>query len=116
MKLRQTLFAVGIAGLAALASPSVLATSSEECEQAAQFIGNAARARDLGMTREDFLAHMQADLEVIKSFPPQLRWFAETEQDEQFLLKGARDVFDHPIAPEAHATRFERACVSRVDV
>jgi len=92
------------------------ATSPEECEQAAQFIGNAARARDMGMSRDDFISHMQADLEVIRAFPPQLRWFAETEQDEQFLLNGAREVFDHPVAPEAHAMRFARACVSRTDV
>lgn len=116
MRLRQTLFSIAVLGVAVFASSIAAATSTEECEQAAQFIGNAARARDLGMTREDFLAHMQADLEVIKSFPPEMRWFAETDQDEQFLVKGARDVFDHPLAPETHAMRFERACVSRADV
>ena len=45
----------------------------------------------------------------------ELRWFAETEQDEQFLLKGAREVFDHPSPPETHATRFipnRRACAT----
>lgn len=92
------------------------ATDPEECAQAAQFIGNAARARDLGMTRDDFLAHMQADFEVIRAFPPEMRWFAETEQDEEFLMNAAREVFDHPAAPESHARRFARACVSRAEV
>src|SRR5512139_1861705 len=46
-------------------------TNVEECAQAAEFIGNAARARDAGMPRDDFLAHMQSDLEVIRSFPPE---------------------------------------------
>ena len=116
MRVRQTVMALAMGIAGALVSPQTVAASFEECEQAAEFIGNAARARDLGMSREEFLAHMQADLEVIRSFPPEMRWFAETEQDEQFLLKGAREVFDHPSPPEAHATRFERACVSRVDV
>jgi len=117
MTIRQTAIALAMGIAGALMSPQTIAAASfEECEQAAQFIGNAARARDLGMSREEFLAHMQADLEVIRSFPPEMRWFAETEQDEQFLLKGAREVFDHPSPPETHATRFERACVSRADV
>lgn len=116
MSMRQAAIAVAmLLGTAVFVAPAS-ATSPEECEQAAQFIGNAARARDLGMSREDFLAHMQADLEVIRSFPPEMRWFAETDQDEQFLMNGARDVFDHPRAPETHAMRFARACVTRADV
>ncbi|MEP7207813.1 MAG: hypothetical protein ABI920_12810 [Casimicrobiaceae bacterium] len=92
------------------------ATEPDECAQAAQFIGNAAKARDLGMSREEFIAHMEADFQVIRAFPPQLRWFAENEQDEEFLLNAARDVFDHPAAPESHARRFVRACLTRTDV
>ena len=103
-------------GAGLLAGQAGATSNPEECVQAAHFIGNAARARDLGMTREDFLSHMQADLEVIKSFPREMRWFAETEQDEQFLLQAAQEVFDHPRAPETHAMRFARACVSRTDV
>lgn len=113
---RKTLWAALLACAATLAAPTVGASNIEECAQAAEFIGNAARARDAGMPREDFLAHMESDLEVIRSFPPEMRWFAETEADEQFLLNAARDVFDHPAAPEKHATRFARACVTRVDV
>ncbi len=110
-----TLLVLLFAG-ATLFAADAAATDPEECAQAAQFIGNAARARDEGMTRAEFLAHVEADLEVIREFPPEMRWFAETEQDEQFLLNAAREVFDRPSSPEAHARRFARACVSRADV
>ena len=79
-------------------------------------VANAARARDLGMSRDEFIAHMQSDFEVIRAFPPEMRWFAENDSDEQFLLNAARDVFDHPAAPESHARRFVRACLTRTDV
>ena len=109
--------AVALLAVASLvASPGATASSPEECTQAAEFIGNAARARDAGMPREEFLARMQADLEMIRSFPPALRWFAETESDEKFLLQAAQDVFDHPTAPERHARQFAEVCVTRVDV
>jgi len=116
MNMTRNFIAIAMLLGGSLLAGQACATSNDECEEAAQFIGNAARARDLGMTREDFLSHMQADLEVIRSFPPEMRWFAETEQDEQFLLRGAQDVFDHPLAPETHALRFARLCVSRADV
>ena len=101
---------------AALFAGDATATDPEECAQAAQFLANAARARDLGMSRDEFIAHMQSDFEVIRAFPPEQRWFAETDADEQFLLNAARDVFDHPAAPESHARRFVRACLTRTDV
>lgn len=105
-----------LAAGAAFHAADAAATDPGECAQAAQFIGDAARARDAGMTREDFLAHMESDLEVIRTFPPEMRWFAETDEDEEFLLNAAREVFDRPSSPEAHARRFVRACVSRADV
>jgi hypothetical protein len=106
--------ALGALGLAAATDAS--ATNLEECTQAAEFIGNAARARDAGMAREDFLAKMRSDLEIVHQFPPKLRWFVETDADEQFLLKAAEDVFDHPQPPERHARQFAEVCASRVDV
>ncbi len=111
---------VGAAALAAAVALSIgtraAASNVEECTQAAQFIGNAARARDAGMPRDEFLARMKSDLEMIHQFPPELRWFVENESDEQFLLKAAQDVFDHPTAPERHARKFAEVCVTRVDV
>ncbi len=111
-----SLVVAALFGAAGAFAGDAAATEPRECIQAAQFIGNAARARDLGMSREEFLAHMQADFEVIRAFPPEMRWFAENEQDEQFLMNAARDVFDHPAAPEAHARRFARACLTRTYV
>ncbi len=117
---RRRLVVVGIASAIAAVtlsiSTSAAATNVEECTQAAEFIGNAARARDAGMQRDEFLAQMKSDLEMIHQFPPELRWFVETESDEQFLLKAAQDVFDHPTAPERHARKFAEVCVTRVDV
>ncbi|MEO5700903.1 MAG: hypothetical protein ABIS17_08650 [Casimicrobiaceae bacterium] len=101
---------------AGVSATGAAATEPDECVQAAQFIGNAAKARDNGMSREAFIAHMEADFEVIRAFPPQLRWFAENEQDEEFLLNAARDVFDHPLEPESHARRFVGACLTRAAV
>jgi len=94
----------------------VAANTLEECAEAGAFIGNAARARDAGMSRQEFLARMEADFQVIRAFPREMRWFAESEDDEQFLLGAARDVFDRPQPPEAHASRFVRVCMSRVYV
>jgi hypothetical protein len=105
-----------VVAAAALFAQDAIATDPEECAQAGQFLANAARARDLGMPRDEFIAHMQSDFEVIRAFPPEMRWFAENETDEQFLLNAARDVFDHPAAPESHARRFVRACLTRTDV
>lgn len=112
---RSILTAAAAAAALFLSAPAA-ATNVEECSQAAEFIGNAARARDAGMPREEFLARMQADLELIHAFPPSLRWFVETESDEKFLLQAAQEVFDHPVAPERHARRFAEVCVTRVDV
>lgn len=117
-RIRRNVFwaAALLAAAGMWAPPAAATTDVDECSQAAELIGNAARARDAGMPRDDFIAHMESDLEVIRSFPPEMRWFAENEADEQFLLNAARDVFDHPVAPEKHAMRFVRACVTRVDV
>lgn len=109
---------IRLAGIAALVLAALAgaaqASTVEECAEAATFIGNAARARDAGMSRDDFLARMEADFQVIRGFPREMRWFAANEDDERFLLDAAREVFDHPLAPEAHAARFARACVGRL--
>ncbi|MFO1323893.1 MAG: hypothetical protein U1F15_07490 [Burkholderiales bacterium] len=84
-----------------------------ECFEGSDFITNAARARENGMTRAAFLERMEEDLMLIQAYPPQLRWFAKDEDDERFLLEAARDVFDAPDAPEGHRARFLSACFAR---
>ncbi len=85
----------------------------DECFEGSDFVANAARARDNGMPRADFLNRMEQDFVLIHAYPPQLRWFAKDEEDERFLLDAVREVFDAPGAPEAHRARFLAACFAR---
>jgi hypothetical protein len=96
------------AGMAVASTPS-----STECTEGAEFIANAAQARENGMSREAFIDQMQSDFETIRAFPNELRWFVHDSADEAFLLGAAREVFDRPDAPELHRVTFFRACMSR---
>ena len=100
-----------IAGIAGASTPS-----STECTEGAEFIGNAAHARENGMSRDAFLLQMQSDFDTVRAFPNELRWFVHDEADEQFLLGAARTVFDRPQAPELHRVQFFHACMSRLMV
>ncbi len=118
---RRPIDAAGIAAVLAAvilaAAPAHASTpTSTECAEGAEFIGNAAQARENGMSKDAFLEQMQADFETIRAFPNELRWFVHDEADETFLLGAARDVFDRPEAPELHRTSFFRACVGRLMV
>jgi len=93
--------------LPAWASPHTL----DECFEAGDFIANAARARDAGMSGEAFLNRMRQDYEVIQSFPSDLRWFVHDPDDEQFLLAEAKSVFERPTTPDLHRVDFLQACV-----
>src|SRR5271167_3400622 len=97
------------AGLAAAGRPSLA-----ECFEASDFIANAARARDAGMSAESFLGRMEEDFEVIQNFPSDLRWFVHDPDDEAFLLASAREVFARPEAPDGHRRIFLQACVDRM--
>lgn len=90
--------------------------SSDECAEAADFIGNAAQARENGMTRSAFLDQMQSDFDSIRTFPNELRWFVHDENDEAFLLDAAREVFDRPQSPQLHRVAFFHGCMSRLMV
>jgi hypothetical protein len=90
--------------------------SSVECTEAAEFIGNAAHARENGMTRGAFLDQMQSDFDTIRAFPNELRWFVHDEADETFLLGAVREVFDRPADPDLHKVAFFHACMSRLMV
>jgi hypothetical protein len=102
--------------LATGAPAAASAISVEECFEGSDFIANAARARDNGISRHDFLARMEDDFELIHAYPPALRWFAKDEADEAFLLGAAREVFDVPDSPDGHRARFLSACFSRTTV
>ena len=91
------------------AAPSTLA----ECVEGADFIANAASARDNGLARETFLDRLESDFVTIRAFPVALRWFVKDAADERFLRAAAEDVYDRPTAAERHRSAFFAACVSR---
>ena len=112
---RGQLVAVVLA-LAPAATASASVPTVGECLEASDFIANAARARDYGMTRDAFLARMDEDFQMIHAFPPSLRWFAQDADDEAFLLAQARSVFESPDLPERHRASFLGACFERLTV
>ena len=65
----------------------------EECREAGDFIRNAALSRDNGISRDFFMSRLADDLEVIRSFPPHVRWFVRNELDEALLTDAAANVF-----------------------
>ena len=103
------MWALLAAGVAAAGRPSL-----GECFEASDFIANAARSRDAGMSEAAFLGRMQDDFEVIQSVPSDLRWFVHDADDEAFLLAAAREVFAHPETPENHQRLFLQSCVERM--
>ena len=86
----------------------------EECFEGSDFIGNAALSRDAGVGSDAFLGRMEDDFQTIRAFPNDLRWFVHDADDEAFLLRSARDVFEHPEVPEAHRSAFLRSCIERM--
>lgn len=91
----------------ATAHPLTLA----ECAEGGEFIRNAALARDAGVTREFFVGKLEEDLLVIRSFPPQLRWFVQDAAEEKFLSEAVHAVFDQPLKPAQHESRFISDCI-----
>lgn len=89
--------------------------SLQECREAGEFIRNAALAREAGMTREAFLDRLHGDLVAIRAHPPELRWFAQDEDDEAFLVAAVEDVFDAPAKSTEHEADMLRKCLARMD-
>ena len=85
-----------------------------DCVEGSDFIANAAHARDTGMGRDAFLARMEDDFAVIRSFPPALRWFVKDRDDERFLLAAVARVYERPRAPAQHRADFLLVCLERL--
>lgn len=83
-----------------------------ECFEGSDFVANAARARDNGMSRAVFLERLEEDFMMIRAFPPALRWFAKDVADERLLHEAVVEVFDAPRRPDAHRARFLEICFS----
>ncbi len=88
------------------------AITRSECSEGSDFIRNAALSRDNGLSRSDYLTQLRGDLQTIRAFPPELRWFAQDESDEALLISAATDVFDDPHAPDEHRRAFLERCLS----
>jgi len=113
--MRRTLAraAVACCALAFVAGATGAVPSLDDCLEGSDFVANAARSRDNGMSRSSFLDRLEADLVAIRAFPPELRWFARDADDERFLYAAAARVFDAPQAPDRHRTEFMAACLDR---
>lgn len=84
--------------------------SKLECNEGSDFIKNAALARDGGMQEARFLDQIRDDIEVIKGLPRELRWFVQDEEDAEFLLRAATEVFRDPKEASVHQSDFLKAC------
>lgn len=109
-KLALVLSSTLIAGQAFAHKPTV-----QECREAGEFIRNAALSRDAGMKREAFMDRLHGDLIAIRSHPPELRWFAQDEDDEKFLVSVVESVFDSPGKSTEHEAEMLRKCLARID-
>lgn len=87
--------------------------SVQECIEGSDFIRNAALARDNGMPASKFLDKIREDIEMIQSFPPQLRWFVQDEEDAAMLIAAATEVFQRPQAPISHQSDFFKTCLGK---
>ena len=98
--------------LAALASPPALAGAHtpSECREGADFIRNAAMARDNGQSRASFIDRLVGDLAAIRGLPLTLRWFARDRADEQLLIRHTERVFAQPGEPDTHGRGFLLEC------
>lgn len=108
----RAVLAAALSGLSGTASTHEL--TLDECLQGSEFIKHAAMSRDYGITREDFVGRMRADIVAIQQFPPQLRWFVQDEDDAALLTRAAERVFDAPREPEVHESEFLQACTAHM--
>jgi hypothetical protein len=86
--------------------------SVSECKEGGDFIRNAALARDNGVAPAAFLDRISDDIEIIRSFPSQLRWFVQDDSDAKLLLSATANVFQHPKTPHAHQVDFFNDCIA----
>ena len=89
--------------------------TQQECMEGGDFIKNAAFSRDNGIDREFFLGKLEDDIEVIRSFPINLRWFVKGPSSELLLKSAAKEVFDFPTTPRRHQINFIDQCLDSPD-
>ncbi|MCY7304653.1 MAG: hypothetical protein LH632_00585 [Rhodoferax sp.] len=89
--------------------------SAAECREGADFIRNAAMARNNGQPREAFLERLHGDLAMIRSMPRALRWFARDKADELLLIGHVERVYDVPVDPRLHEAAFMADCRKTIE-
>ena len=112
MRLVPFLWILSALALIPAASPAS-PISAKECAEGGDFIKNAALARENGIAKAKFLKRLEEDIQLIQAFPPQMRWFVQDEDDAQFLINAATEVFELPQDPGAHANKFVQECLVR---
>jgi len=109
----RAVHAIAAVCAALLAAPAcALTVTPQDCREGAEFIGNAARSRDNGMSAARFIARLDEDLVMIQSVPAELRWFARDADDARFLRGAVLRVFDEPALPELHGATFFDECMA----
>ena len=115
-----TMMRTGYAAMLAVASFGLAVTAGAhelslgECQEARDFIRNAALSRDSGLSRSEFMGRFDDDIALIRFYPPDLRWFVQDDDDERLLRAAAEQVFDEPDEPERHGDAFLGACYGMV--
>ncbi len=64
-----------------------------ECMEASDFILHAAQSRDNGRSGDQFKQRLEDDMQLVRRYPPHLRWFVQNERHEAFLRAMVREVF-----------------------
>jgi hypothetical protein len=96
-----------------LASPAASAhiRSKLECAQLNAFIQVHAYSRDSGaLTKQMSLDTLTSDLELVRVFPDQARWFVQDDSDARFIAREVARVFDDPLDPEMQGAAAEARC------
>jgi hypothetical protein len=104
-------FLLGVCLTCAAHAAQAIEVDASECREGAQFIGNAAQSRKNGATKEMFVGKFDEDLFVLENIPPELRWFAHSEEEATFLREAVIDVFEFPREPAQHASDFLASCL-----
>lgn len=104
-------FLFGLCLTCAAFGAQAIEVDAAECREGAQFIGNAAQSRKNGISKEMFVGKLEEDLFVLESIPPNLRWFAHSDAEADFLRTAVAEVFEFPRDPIVHAQNFLKDCL-----
>lgn len=81
-----------------------------QCRQAAQFVLQAAMARDAGMSPALFLATLERDLDTLLARPLHQRWFVRSPVEAGLIRFAAVAVFNRPASAAQHGRQFQLIC------